>query len=479
VKIKGKYISCFGYLYIALPPLLFLVGWSAPLWAAVFGLSVAVSLWLCLSRDGDDYPDLPVDRTFFAVIAVIAVMVFLSGIGGHAYQNYDVPYRNQMFATLVSEKWPVQRELFLDGSTQTRGFIYYIGFWLVPAAVGKLLGLKIGFLALEIWAGLGVLLTWYHIGRYTNRFRLWHLLLFFCFGGLDMIGWLSNRGIFYLGSHIEWWCGYQFSSFTTQLFWVYNQAVYAWVITLMILQSRKNNHLVFIWSTGLLSCTLPFAGMLPYVLYRIAANYKASEKRLRAGVCELFSFQNVVGGGVIGIVTFLYLAGNVSAQQVQSISGGGISVLALLEYFKFVILEVVVYFLLIWGKKHDALFYLTAGILLICPLIRVGSSQDFCMRASIPALLVLLLQIIETLQSDCLVRADRLARKALIVVLCLGAVSSVNEVSRSLIKSPEIWESYGLFAPEVVPEDVMYTGANFSGNVEDNIYYRYFAKTDS
>ena len=40
--------------------------------------------------------------------------------------------------------------------------------------------------------------------------------------------------------HIEWWARfYQFSSFTTQLFWVFNQAVPAWIATLLVLSTKR------------------------------------------------------------------------------------------------------------------------------------------------------------------------------------------------------------------------------------------------
>lgn len=47
--------------------------------------------------------------------------------------------------------------------------------------------------------------------------------------------------------HIDFWCGIaQYSSMSTLLFWVFNQAIYAWLILCIILAQKDNRHIVFI-----------------------------------------------------------------------------------------------------------------------------------------------------------------------------------------------------------------------------------------
>ena len=57
------------------------------------------------------------------------------------------------------------------------------------------------------------------------------------FSGLDIIGCFIQEWNFQSFAsilHLEWWLeGFQFSSNTTCLFWVYNQAVPAWIATLL------------------------------------------------------------------------------------------------------------------------------------------------------------------------------------------------------------------------------------------------------
>lgn len=163
--------------------------------------------------------------------------------------------------------------------------------------------------------------------------------------------------------HIEWWSGFQFSSCATQLFWVFNQAVYAWIITLMIMRQKTNRYIVLIWSCGLLTCTLPFAGMLPFLIYKICWNTRMNlctqadciqpektrclknfSKKFSKNMhslylkSELFTIENILAGGCIGITCFLYEIGNISATN----NGNGIHYTKeyLLRYVIFLFVEI-------------------------------------------------------------------------------------------------------------------------------------------
>ena len=80
----------------------------------------------------------------------------------------------------------------------------------------------------------------------------------------------------------------------------------------------------------LLSATFPFVGLLVLVLFWAALRkYEVGQSvtwigrikcRMKAFWKDTFTIQNVFGGGVLGIVTFLYQRGN---QSVSSISSQG------------------------------------------------------------------------------------------------------------------------------------------------------------
>ena len=188
---------------------------------------------------------------------------------------------------------------------------------------------------------------------------------------------------------------------------------------------------------------------------------------------ELFSFENVVGGGFVGILSFLYLFGNDSA-RVNSIDGVTLP-LYWLVYLVFVVLEILVYFWLVYQKEKKMLFFVTLGTLLVCPLIRVGYSADFCMRASIPALVVLFLFVEETLQRyKC--QGKRQKYTLLLIIWILGSTSSIQELGRGIWKT---WlPVFNTNIENSIAEEVIVNGGNFSGNIEDNIYYSFFANVD-
>ena len=66
------------------------------------------------------------------IIIVVSVLWCQSaGIGGLFYQSPDHQFRNAVFRDLLSHRWPVTYE------TYGTGLVYYLGIWIVPAALGK------------------------------------------------------------------------------------------------------------------------------------------------------------------------------------------------------------------------------------------------------------------------------------------------------------------------------------------------------
>ena len=161
---------------------------------------------------------------------------------------------------------------------------------------------------------------------------------------------------------------------TTQLFWVFNQSIYAWILTALIMHQANNRYIMLILSCGLLECTLPFVGMLPFVFYKIWKNAFDSSISIKAQwkswVFDLFTIENVLAGGCIGIISYLYLMGNTAAQTIismpEKITKGYIFL-----YIIFFIIEVGFYFLSIYRyQKNETLYWITVLVLVVCPLIK-------------------------------------------------------------------------------------------------------------
>lgn len=474
----NRLFKTLSFSYILLPIIIFFLGWLK-LWLAI---PLCITLLIIFLRIINNEPSEQLLTRQFSfqdlipVIAIILLWVYFSGIGGLVFQNKDHWWRNEIFNLLVMEHWPV-----VSGD---RSLIYYIGFWLPSAVIGKIFGLNAGYLFQILWTALGIFLVWCLMCDHLRRISLKPLLGLILFSGLDIVGCLLLQVDFASLEHfmhIEWWSGFQFSSFTTQLFWVFNQAIYAWVLTLLIMHQKSNRYIILIWSCGLLTCTLPFVGMIPFFLYKIyvnACNAQERTTRQRIGsICrgsQLFTLENIIGGGCIGIICFLYEIGNISANN----SGNPIHYTKgyLFLYILFLIIEVGLYAFVIYPyQKQNTLYWLCLIVLAVCPLIHIGSGQDFCMRASIPALLVFMLLIFDSWEKAKAER-NRLIYVGCLVLFLLGAVTPLCEIWRTTKNTVDMYHSgETIMAVPVSKEEIM-DYPNFSGNVKESFFFKYLGR---
>lgn len=137
-----KWILGIGYFYVLLPTILFFLGWVKT-WIAVPACLLLIWFWKkAIEEDTDLY--LPVwDRKNIMrgiiIIMMIAVWVYFSGIGNLVWQNSDHKARNALYEMLVANQWPVIKSVVCKEGVQIRGLIYYIGYWLPAAVIGKCL----------------------------------------------------------------------------------------------------------------------------------------------------------------------------------------------------------------------------------------------------------------------------------------------------------------------------------------------------
>ena len=474
----NKLFKTLSFSYILLPITIFFLGWLK-LWLAI-PLCIALLIIFLRIINNEQSEQLLTRQLslqdLIPVVTIILLWVYFSGIGGLVFQNKDHWWRNEIFNLLVMEHWPV-----ISGD---RSLIYYIGFWLPSAVIGKIFGLNAGYLFQILWTVLGIFLVWCLMCDHLRRISLKPLLGLILFSGLDIVGCMLLQVDFASLEHfmhIEWWSGFQFSSFTTQLFWVFNQAIYAWVLTLLIMRQKSNRYIVLIWSCGLLTCTLPFVGMIPFLLYRIyvnACNAQERTSRQRIGsICrgsQLFTLENIIGGGYIGIICFLYEIGNISANN----SGNPIHYTKgyLFLYILFLIIEVGLYAFVIYPyQKQNTLYWLCLIVLAVCPLIHIGRGQDFCMRASIPALLVFMLLFFDS-WGKAKAERNRLIYVGCLVLFLLGALTPLCEIWRTTKNTVDMYHTgETIMAAPVSKEEIM-DYPNFSGNVGESFFFKYLGR---
>lgn len=492
-----------AYGYILLPFIIFLLGWTK----IYIALPVTLILCYCYFNVCKESPELWVPvwnrenilKVVF-ILGIIAVWVYYSGIGKFVFQNTDHAIRNGIFNILVEYQWPVinykilpEYNPVLEGANAT-GLIYYIGFWLPSALVGKIMGLRVGYYFQAVWAVLGIALVYYMICAMFKKITIWPLFVLIFFSGLDIIGiFLTGINPMDYGSkmHLEWWgTPYQYSSMTTQLFWVFNQSVPAWLCTMLVYVQKNNRNLVFILACSMLTSTLPFVGLLMLVcFFCLSRIFKKSNKdkeknmgiRIREySYClikETCTVQNIIGGGIIGIGSFLYLMNNSSASVIMGENTRGPEFdNSIAKFIVFLILEIGVYGVLIYKyHKEDKLFYFIMFCLCIIPPIKVGYSVDFCMRASIPALFLLMILVIKTL-ADSWKKKDYKVFVGLLLILAIGSYTPICEFKRTFTETfQRIKEGARVFEEDSDVIEIL-NSPNFSGDIDESIFYKYFVR---
>ena len=156
LTISGRFAASCTVAYMALPTLLFLLGWVRPLFsipaaAAVAAASVLLSAII-------PAPTLHLTRRQLAIylcaLALSLLWLLAGGMTGITSQHADFVVRNPIYETLIRCDWPL-----VDAGDSH--FIYYLAFWLPPALACKCFSCSDIFIinyVLTAWTGLGLAL---------------------------------------------------------------------------------------------------------------------------------------------------------------------------------------------------------------------------------------------------------------------------------------------------------------------------------
>jgi hypothetical protein len=426
--------------YLALPNVIFFFGWLSPgvlFIALLFFILAFYFEWKKFPLHFAAFrPSTTTCRSLIISGTLSMIWVAFSGVGGFGLANSDWIKHFSILRDLVLEKWPViYPEASAVGIYHHVPLIYYLGYYLPAAMIGKIGGWTAANIFLALWTWFGLVLVYEWLKKFVKA-RYFPLVigLFILFSGLDIVGtWLHHLPL-KPGRHIEWWTGrfFQYSSMTSQLFWVPQHALAAWLGTALLLdplmQGRSGSaHPRINYHWGPILCMLwsPFAliGFLPLWLWNAWLNRRT-----------FFQNWTVVALGILTLVIFssFYLSNNSQFPHHELISNLRQNPQGWRYYFEFIFLEMLVLALtpLLFPdqKPWRHLLWVCMGCLLIIPLYKVGSYNDFAMRASMPLLFCLFL---------CWVRALPIALQknktvfiAVIFIYLIGAVTPINEFIR-------------------------------------------------
>jgi hypothetical protein len=392
-----------------------------------------------------------------------------------------------MFKILIEEDWPViNQNPPVEYFSQPVAMVYYFAFWLPAAVIGKLFGETAGWVMLAIWAAIGVSLFYFlFLDKFIKKLVVWPLVVIIIFSGLDIFGmFLLGYDITQIPSteHIEWWAEpFQFSSITDQLFWVFNQAIPAWVATMVLIFQKDSRFYAVIVALMLMLGTFPAVCLFFLACVMIVRNIffiKKPANNMISRLKKLFTPENIAGGGLVGIISVLFLTNNVQAQTIRIVpynSLNGIVFTWLLFYF----VEVGIYLILI--RKYQSknyLYYFAVVWLLLCPWIDMGFLHDFCMRTSIPALIIVMALVVDSLKK-CYENKNYKILAVLILVLVIGASTTMREFVRTSTQTvfrerEGVQIDMGYLSPMEHPHR-----NNYYAYLNDNFFFKYLARTDN
>jgi hypothetical protein len=442
-----KYLQRISILYLALPFILFSLGWLRLSIAIPVVLIILWAIWKLLNQSPIPHSPFPTSQQTFYLLLITFLWLFLSGIGGYTFQNWDHHWRNAVFHDLITYNFPVVYSAPEKGPITM--LVYYVGYWLPAAWVGKLLGWQAANFALFLWTWFGVLLVVFHLSRSRGEVTspllllIKTALLLIFFSGLDSLGALFFASdyptLFPPIQHLEIWSGnLQYSSFTTQLYWVFNQAVPAWLCIALILDSdsllsniqKQASGLqiiqkIFIWSLCFFFAPLAALGLLPYLFIELFkhTDFKSPFKNLRLDV--------LLASGIIVLVSFLYFSSNTAAQE------RGLQAIALKDFLAFFLLEGgLLWLVLALLKWRDPRWAVTGLLLAVIPFIQLGSGRDFVMRASIAPLFYLMMMTGEAIFQK---STPRFLLFTFYFLLLLGSLTPLYEINRSIYRTYEYY----------------------------------------
>jgi hypothetical protein len=451
--------------YLALPLVLFLGGWLR-LWVALPLLACAAYSLRCLVGAGSGGPlRFAASPLQIAVAVSVACAWTLLGGADHVFfANADWHVRDAVLHDLVVSPWPVGYGPLQGLESLLRA---PVAFYLPAALVGKIAGLPAAYVAMGLWTVLGTSLFLIQVLSLTPprlgvAVAVTAVIVFF--SGLDIIGNLLNDGPRFrsdwnITTHLEWWAGkYQYSSMTTQLFWVPNHALGGWLLIGLFYRNPDNTA----FDATLPICVVALAlwspltalGILPFVLWKLV------RAALDARLGRLIHPARWLPACAVGLVVAGYLVldtGGVPKGVAVGATAADVA-MDLAQQTQFFLLEAGFVGAAIFWIRRSAEVALALVVLALLPFVYLGGGNDLVMRASIPSLAVLAIGAGRALWDS--PATARPLRKALVLggLLAVGAITPVAEFARAVIlpawpinrNATLIGVACGAFAPSYV-----------------------------
>lgn len=423
-------------IYLAIPNLIFSVGWfrwpfSVPLCGAIL-FSLAKVLSAAPRQPWQTYP-----RPVFLLMVAISLGWSAFGGGSHfVYANPDWTVRDAALGDLTRLNWPVS---YLSHEGTEFILRSAIGYFLPLALFAKLVGTEYLDIAIFAWtsAGVFIFLRLLPLPRDFGWRLILSLMLVVFFSGMDFLGELiATESLPPFPLRLEWWVPISYPSLTNQLLWAPNHSLPIWIGTLLVFRHLRSSQMLLI-ATTTLPLTLiwtPFAaiGIAPFIAFGLFTNQTN-------GGLSATPWTSLLAALIISVPIGLFLTldiGHINSTIATGESAGSASytlqTASFRDYVLFVSFEFLFLVLTLAPHiiKERALFWLAVTLLLAIPLFRLGPSNDLGLRLSTPPLLAILIACLQT----ALVQPRRKGTSSLILAwlfLAIGGLTPFYEFWRA------------------------------------------------
>jgi hypothetical protein len=417
-------------IYLALPVVLFFLTW--------FRLGVGIPLALAAIAG------LPLLRgvkpgrlsRFAFIFALLLALAWASLSGAshffYAGQALNWPIRDAVMRDLVLLDHPVIYGANTDSAMILRAPIAY---YMVPALLGRLVGVQHAFLLLYLWTALGVAIFLMQVleGAPTVTRLLLSAAVVMLFSGMDLLA--PQEMIADPASHGAWQAFFYQSTYNANLLIGFpNHGIPGWLATALLYRCRDDPKFVglaaWLGALTLLWAPLVSIGLLPFFAALAWRHWKLGTVR------SLFSWPNLAAAPLLTIASALYL---MLGSGTLATTGTTPSPLApdwqafLPVYIQFTALEfgalAAALAIAYRGAIEPVYFTIAILSLLLLPWFHFGPNNDLVTRGSIPALTMLMLMVL-----DGWARPLRIGGRGIVVaaILLVGAVLPIARMGQVL-----------------------------------------------
>ena len=459
LKIKNTQLLGTSIAYFSLPVFIFFIGYLNLFFAIASSFLYLCALIIffkkiCIEKIYD------INICGLVILAILsAIWVWISGVGGYWFQMPDWLWRNALFRDLIDFSWPVE---YPNGNR----LAYYFGYFLPSALLGKIFGWSAANLSLCVFTWIGVFLTlvWVAIYIQINKTISFFLLaiIFIIYGGLEEIR-APIANLLLITNNL----GYQFSPNTTLLEWVTNQTVFPWLCTAIFLNFKRIESLGVLGMTMLAVAPLPFCGFcflsVIYFIFCLLDKTKSLKDTLKSAFC----LPNLLSILVILPIFFFFYTENDAANG--NYNGGGFGLYVpenfisnlrwQANFLSFLFFNAFIFIILIYRRfRKNIFYYIVILSLLILPLFKIGTGWDFQMRATIPALFLLCIFLIEFVLKESFSN-NRLSFVLIIGFMFIRGLSFYNETIMRY--------TWGVDSQNKSQNGIY----SFAGKISDNAFY--------